>query len=81
MATTVPVALSAAEPPAMEPGDTLGVARPLPLHEKRILVFAGTMSLIATAVMVPAVELVPVMRYAMHWPGAVPGPAGMAPVV
>jgi hypothetical protein len=78
---TVPVAPSAAEPPAIEPGETLGVARPLPLHEKRILVFAGTMSLIATAVIVPAVEFVPVMRYAMHWPGAVPGPAARAAVV
>ena len=43
-------------------------------------VFAGTMSLITTLVMVPAVVLVPVMRYAMHWPGAVLAPAGIAAV-
>ena len=52
-AITVPTELSAADPGAIEPTLTVGVAAPLPLHENLVCVLAGTMSLMTTLPIVP----------------------------
>ena len=73
LALMSPVALSPGE--AIVPSVVAGAPQLL-----RWRVLPGMLSLMNTAVMPVAVVLVAVMRYAMHWPGAVFGPAGIGAV-